>query len=642
MKYRNIISLAGILSVCSLTSAGYAETGIKWEVDRTNRVILRDGHPYFPYGIIMHGGTNDVAAAAAMGYNTVHTWAWGQKPEQARICLEAAEKYGVNVILELGGYSQGIDVNPAEFGLNDEQAAAVKNIMKNPSPKKVNTGLVMGSAAKLLSETQQEKLLRLFYDQNIANYAETIRLASGSPALIGYDLFDEPIKLSWVFGRPLYRLVRERDGNHPAFVIYSSSIPAGDEYVDWTDCLGADIYWTPGNEGLRGSVNKVAKYTWLLNQRAAERGQAVSVIPMAEYWSGIRKRAILRKEQFCQTYLAVIHGAKAIIYFRWPFIEQVTEDTHKDLAREMQVIGPIAVTPEIPQTITYTPGGFDPGNDQFPDVQVALRRNPEGGYVLLAANTRYYPVDTTFGLDFLGKDGEVKRLFSPAKHKIGAGAFRDRLECMDTRAYLIAAPALSNLPVKISVQMTAHPDQADPVYGAPAMPDSGRPGKRNIMRNPGFEEVSLPDWPDYYLLPGGPRLGVRTENSNRGIDTRNPYEGKNCWWMRGAPIMIYGACSPKVKEPTEYVLSAYLRADRDGVKVRFRGFGWLVPKETFGAKEFTLTTKWERYWEKGVLPPGLPDWHSLAVVVQGGQDPATVWVDAIQFEQGAEPTEYEP
>ncbi len=126
--------------------------------------------------------------------------------------------------------------------------------------------------------------------------------------LLGYNLFDEPIKFSSVYGRPIYNLVRELDPKSSGLRHYSSAF-TGDESVDWTDCLGADIYWTPGNVGLRGTVNKVAKYTWLLNKRAAERGPGVvSVDYMAEYWSGIRKRAILRKEQFCQTYLAVIHG----------------------------------------------------------------------------------------------------------------------------------------------------------------------------------------------------------------------------------------------------------------------------------------------------------------------------------------------
>ena len=34
---------------------------------------------------------------------------------------------------------------------------------------------------------------------------------------------------------------------------------------------------------------------------------------MADIWSRIGNRAITEAEQFCQTYLAVIHGAKAMI-----------------------------------------------------------------------------------------------------------------------------------------------------------------------------------------------------------------------------------------------------------------------------------------------------------------------------------------
>ena len=104
---------------------------------------------------------------------------------------------------------------------------------------------------------------------------------------------------------------------------------------------------------------------------------------------------------------------------------------------------------------------------------------------------------------------------------------------------------------------------------------------------------------------------------------------------------IYAACSPKLKEATQFTLSAYLRADRDGIKVRFVGFGWLVPKETFGYKDFTLTTEWQRYSETGTLPTGLPNWHSVGVLVHGNQE-GTVYIDALQFEKGARATPYEP
>ena len=101
------------------------------------------------------------------------------------------------------------------------------------------------------------------------------------------------------------------------------------------------------------------------------------------------------------------------------------------------------------------------------------------------------------------------------------------------------------------------------------------------------------------------------------------------------------ACSHQLKAETPFVLSAYMRADRENVKVRFVGFGFRVPRPTFGHQEFTLSTKWQRFSEQGTHTPGLPPWHSVGIEVLPDQD-ATVFIDAIQFEQGTQATEYEP
>ena len=366
---------------------------------------------------------------------------------------------------------------------------------------------------------------------------------------------------------------------------------------------------------------------------------------MGEYWSGIRKRAIMPKEQFAQTYLAVIHGAKAITYFRWPFLTQQTRDTHAALCRQMERIGPIAVTPDIPQVVNYDPGTFDPDNDQFPDVQVSLRHNPAGGYVLLAANSRYYPVDVTYQISLLQDGGQVQRLFDSTKYDMRNGVFSDHVEFLGTRAYTFDSDVVLNGPIAISVRMRPHPDQIDPVYGAPGLPDTGRPGRKNLLRNPGFEEAGLPGWPDYYLFTAaGPLSGRPGSESGYGLDTENPYEGNASLWIRvkneGAK-RFYGACSPRLERETPFVFSAHMRADRDNAKVRFVGFGWKVPQPTFGYREFTLTTRWQRFSETGALPSGLPPWHSVGVEILANQD-ATVFFDAVQLEQGTELTEYDP
>jgi len=514
--------------------------------------------------------------------------------------------------------------------------------------KKFSYGLSHSShpAVKKLSDEVKIRLTGEYYEKNESRFTDALNLARNSPRLIGYCLYDEPASsLALVLGRRFYRRVQEVDGYHPSFVVYSSTIPPGDQYVDWMDCLGTDPYWTPGERGSRGNVNYVSKITYLTKKRADERRQVTWSVPMGEYWSGIRKRAIMPKEQFAQTYLAIIHGAKAITYFRWPFKTQQTRDTHEALCEQMRLIGPIAVTPDIPQVIKYKPGTFDPENDKYPDVQVSLRHNPAGGYVLLAANSKYYPVDVTYRISLLQHGGKVKRLFDSNEYDVQDGGFSDHIEFLGTRAYAFDSDVALNGQVEISVETQAYPDKVDSVYGAPGLPDTGRPGKRNLLRNPGFEEAGLPGWPDYYLsTAAGPVPGRAGSQTGYGLDAENPYEGKASLWIsvkdEGAK-RFYGACSPKLKRETPFVLSAHMRADRDNVKVRFIGFGWRVPQPTFGYKEFTLSTKWQRFSEKGKLMPGLPPWHSVGVEILANQD-ATVFFDAIQFEKGTELTEYEP
>ena len=609
--------------------------GCEWKIDRINRAFLRNGEPFFPFGLLMPGSENDFAAAAQMGFNTVHTWTWRRKPEHAAQYVEWAAKHGLVTIINHEGFCRAVELDSLKDLVSAEELESAQKAVARSGygAKKFSATLMYGPPAlKKLSDDAKTRLLVEYDEKNAATLTEALNRAKDSPYLLGYHLFDEPIKLSSVLGRRMYARVQETDGYHPSFVIYSSNIPKGDEFVDWMDVLGTDPYWTPGKSGSRGNVNYVSKITYLTRKRADERRQVAWSVPMGEYWSGIRKRAIMPKEEFCQTYLAVIHGAKAITYFRWPFKCQQTTDTHTALCKEMKLVGPIAVTPDIPQVVKYNPGKFDPENDEYPDIQVSLRRNPAGGYVLLAANSRYYPVDATYRIPLLGDGAKVRRLFDAKEYKSKDGAFSDHVEFLGTRAYAFESNAPLDKPVEISVEMKAYPDRVDPVYGAPGLPDTGRPGKRNLMRNPGFEEAGLPNWPDYYLF-----------GTQSSLDTQNPYEGKTCLKVetKGRGERVYAACSPKLEKDTPFVLSAYMRADRDGVKVRFVGFGWLVPKETFGYKDFTLTTKWQRYSEKGTLIPGLPSWHSVGVLVHGRQE-ATVYIDALQFEKGTELTEYEP
>ena len=584
--------------------------GFEWKIDQVNRIVLRDGQPFFPIGMVMSGmvAPRDEASfreVAELGFNTVIRWYSGADPATATALHDLAAKYHLYVI--------------------------------DPPDRFAKDNLIRAKAQPDFDDLVAANLDRM---------AAAVNKVKDSPRLASYYALDEPDKNQIKSGRMLYHKQQELDGYHPSMILYSSGIPAGDQFIDWCDILSTDPYWTPVGEGVRGSINWMSKIVTATRERGEPGRKVTWILPMGEFWSGISKRAILPKEQFAQTYLALIHGAKGIIYFRYPFIHQTALDTLGMLTKELAVLGPIAVTPDVAQTVHYSPDPFDPEKDKYPDVQVSLRRNPAGGYVLLAANTRAFPVEVKVHLSNLGPSGAVKNLFNSNQHPISGGSFSDRLEFNDTRAYTFQASEPIQEPVDLVIEETPHPEQTDPIYGAPGLPNSGRPDKKNVLRNPGFEEAAFSDWPDYYaFIMDGPRLGRGDPQTIYGLDTANPFEGKNCLWIRASEkkgkFMFYQTCVPALKEPHSYTLSAYMRADRDGVKVHFVGLGWRIPKPTFGYKEFTLTTKWQRYTETTTLPPKLFRSHSVGVEIVADQN-ATVFFDAMQLEQGDEATAFEP
>ncbi len=594
--------------------------GLEWKIARHAGVVLRDGQPFFPIGVVF-SGTNeqDFADVAAAGMNSVLRWNAFQNPTNAAAFHQQAARHNLLVVDPLDRY------------------ATVNLIQKKSEP----------DFPELVEKNMERMLLGA---ENLKNL----------PTLMAYFHFDEP---GWAHqiepGRKLYCAVNELDGYHPWVILYSSHIPPGDEWLDWSDIVGTDPYWIPCGEqprtGVRGTVNWMSKITTWTKRRGDAIGHPTWIVPVGELWSGMRKRILLPEEQLCQSYLAVIHGAKALFYFVYPYRHRLSMDALRQLGAEFKEIGPIAVTPDIPQTVDYAPGRYDPDTDQYPDVQVALRRRPAGGLVLLAANTRPYPVKTTFTIT--GLAGEVTRLFGAERYPVHGGAFAEALAPFATRAYLLDARELPE-PAAVRVEMQADPGQAEPRFAALAEPDSGRLGKRNLARNPSFEEATLPDWPDYYIYLhdqfGRTDIGLLGAGTGMfAVDTNQAWHGSasfrlqaqtGTWqrwlsWWSGFSFSL----APRVEQPARFVFSAYLKADRDGVVARLTGFNdditTLDAPEAREMPEFKLTTDWQRYTHTGVITPSISPYHLFGVRVLGE---GKVWVDALQVEPGAEPTDFEP
>jgi len=617
--------------------------GFEIKIDRVNRVLLRDGKPFFPYGFVMYAivsGERDRAdfdRAKAVGANAGMHWAIRRPVDDASGFAREMRKRGMLAMLNAQAPFQGMTMEGAGKLVPPEAVETVMKAFRTKSPIHLKGMLMNDPHLRPLPSQVKVELFRRFFDANEERVREFVRLGAKQDNVLGYFLFDEPphkrLFEMYHAGRRLYRLIHEEDGYRPTFLLYSSHIPEGDEHIDWTDCLGTDPYWVPAGEGSRGSINYVSRIMVRNDLRSRPRRLVTWAVPVGELWSGCRRRVILADEQMCQTFLSVIHGARAVFYFRHPFFHERSYKGIEAAFDRLRVLGPIAVTPRVEQTVDYAPGKLDPNmedNATYPSVQARLFRRPEGGFVLLAANTRNYPVTATFAV--AGLDGPVARLFGEAKLPVEKETFAERIEPMGVRAYVTPlAPVVEPVGIRI-----VHKDHKEGFRPERMIPESGRPGRKNILMNPSFEEAALPGWPDYWKPAiAEPRMG--TEDPGWGQDRKDPWHGEFCLKIghpRGHNQIARCVLAPRPDKVTAYTLSAYLRSDVEGMPVRISGPG-------IDPVEVKVSREWKRYSAHGTLPAGGYRRGYIAFHVHYTAPPGTVWVDGVQFEEGGEATAFE-
>ncbi len=656
--------------------------GSEWQVDRVNRVLLRDGAPFFPFGLVMGGvapGDGDAFRdAAALGANSIYHWRQSaltnlaEAAAEARAYLDAAAAHGLQVVFCPDKYAQPVAVpTDLEAILTPEQRECLKAKVATPRGRNLTTlrtTLVQNPLLRQLPVVHKGQVMVSIYEQQAPILDTVIEAVRGAPNLMAYNIFDEPNVPGVnqdLAGRAYYRRIHDRDGYHPVMVVYNTlwdSAPYRERITGWCDVLVQDPYWIPAGGRNRPAQSQVTHVATMVarTKRLADSARRVTMtVPQAELWSGCRKRALTPAEQRCQTYLALIHGSKGLFYFVYPLASQAMAETLAQLGAELKVLGPACLTTDLEQAVRYEPGELDPVANKFTDVQVTLRRHPEGGTVLLAANTAYYPVDTAFTVSGLEEGGTVTRLFGDETYAVTNGAFRDQLEGFGTRAYRIETrtpeagrrtpdaggrrPDEAVSAIRISVAMTPRPELAVPEPTADA--ELNRAGKKNLLPNSSFEQATLPGWPDYYCYMGtrlAPEERIGGAGGAWGLDSRDPYHGQSCLRMGGAgtgasrqtyiEYNIDPALSP---EPAPFTLSTWMRASRKGVAASL----YVSPLGV--STNIALTTEWQRYR----LPFTMPARTGYLVIrwyFSQSKQGDTVWLDAAQMETGMEPTEYEP
>lgn len=590
-----------------------SQPGREWKIDQECGGLLNNGRPFFPLGVYFgwkHIPDQEAAMReiAAAGCNTIISWMAGRHLGAADVQtnLDMAQRHGLLLVSYIDQLFESAELN--------------------------YRGRLTGDAS--LTRPERERRYDEFIRTNLPHILPKAAIIRQHPAALAYYLFDEPCFTKTLdmnpSGRKTYAALAGADGYHPAILLYNEKFQEGDENAAWCDIMAADIYVAPGakSKGIYSSPNRVARWTEVLRRRSLRLRKANIVVLNGEVAGAVHKRVALPREHACQTYLALIHGARGLFYFCYPFKHQWSFDSLAQAAAEVRALTPSLTAPDVPQTIRYElPPGHPPS--EFPLVQARLFARPPDGYVLLAANSVDLPVDADFQLSVLGAAGSVSRLFATNVLAVAGGVFSDRLEGHGVRAYAIAGqPAAADArggAVEIRVALTPYPDQ-EKIFEE--YDSSGRPGKTNRFLNPGLEEAALPGWPDYIRgWSRGPRIGQ--PGCPWELDENNPCEGRVSLRM-DAPGASGAYCffGPAGATNRPYVLSFYARGSRPGQTMEVAGL-W--------PGKFKLTPAWERYWVTGMLPAAWPGRRNVLTFKINPNLEGSVWLDAIQFEEGSAP-----
>ncbi len=604
--------------------------GAEVKVDRFRRVLRVNGRPFFAFGLygqdigVAHEGY--LRALSEAGFNlvgrvyNVRPWhAWGMDVAAAWVAetkpfLDLARKHRLMVLDWAGNVQPGyVPGRP----LTEDLAAA-----------------------------------RTHFEAQLPDLKTVSDALRGHPAYLGYQNVDEPNLLNAdtriAAAEWYYTAKRAWDPWHPALLLYAQHLPAGEKWMRWGEMICYDIYLYPGWGQLYHTPHYMALKTMELESRAAAAGQVLWMVPMAEALDpGRVPRALTPAEQRAQTYLALIHGAKGLLYFcSTALYSRPMWDTLASLAREVEALAPALLEAPAPQRLDYRPTALDRQAQRLPDVQAALFRHPAGGFLLLAANAQWYPVETVFRVAGLDPATPVRRLFGGADPALEPGAFRDTLERYGTRAYrLAAAEPAAGEPLAVTVEAVARPEKGEPIaLLQPAIEAISK--RRNVMPNPSFETCTVSGLPDF-VLPMGyiavPRVG--DPDAPWGLDARAPVHGRQSLRMRldmlregSAQRLCRGLMGvfypPPLDRPAPYVFSASVRGRKAGDRIWLRILGREV--------EFPLTPDWQRIHVAGTCGPTDPangGGVSFLIYPVGGPG-AELWLDAMQVEAGTAPTPF--
>jgi hypothetical protein len=613
------------------------QPGAEWKIDQARRLVLNNGKPFVPFGMIMSGVRDDDEAAfkqlADHGFNTIVVWNKTTPQGMAnyqrlaaihRLALVSCpDECAEPILWDAHARYDGELLKQVRRITDSQNLTQLKNVLTLP-----------------ISLPEREAIYSEFFHKNLDRMIAGVEAVKRAPNLAAHFIMDEPLPKEAFnqvkFGQEYFARVRQADGYHPVIVNYSSHIPEGADYTNWCDILVTDPYWhPPAGDEVRSTPNHVAKVAWMTRQRAETARQPVWQILACPRWSRLYKRPLTAAEIRCQTWLALIYRATGIFTFAYSNMREADWQTCQQLGKEISLLTPFIAGPEPSTEIRYdravldredgapnfVESPFDPKAEHYPDVHAGIFQNDQGQVILLAANARHHPVRCRFTFDQMTAAREV---FGTQNMEIKGHGFSDTLEPYATRAWHVKGTGDHALRVQ---QIVLKPYL---MRVEPFLLGGFRKGHKNVLPNPSFEDSTAAGCADYCLMtPGATIHEDEARFGKRCIQlTKTTNSGYEQLMMR---------CDPVSDTARTYTLSVYLKADQPGRDAWLRGMKMNAEKEHGEAIALKLSTEWQRYSITGVIPANVSE-ASYEIRLR---EPGTLWIDGAQLELGATATEFE-
>ncbi len=448
----------------------------------------------------------------------------------------------------------------------------------------VTGGGGVGSKDEHINENEKTELL-----------LNEINTFKDHPALLAWYIADEPTgnKISPDSLFQIYNIVRKADPWHPVSIVFMAPFISSKKYADGLDIVMADPYPVPDSP-----VTMVGDVAALLYGEFRGK-KPVWIVPQAfgggEWWG--REPTI--QEIRAMTYQSIINGARGIQFFIRQGLNLFPKSTSAwaecgQMAIEIAELTPWLLSDE--ETISVSSGNRN-------IIVTSAVHNDR--LMIMAANRTNLPQRADYSI-LKPVSGKVKVIFENRDILSGNGLFSDQLSAFGTQVYLVDLKSQK---------------------------DSLKPWTDNLLKDPGFEDISSPGIPaSCYARNGGDR------GATYFLDSREHVEGFHSIRLvtpkenAGIKLRFFPV---QVMNGRTYHISVMAKADP--------GEASTIPEEKhhffeimlgeYGSERFELTGEWKKY-TADITIPYITDQPPGTNIILLMPSAGVAWFDMLQVAAG--------